>query len=246
MHPLLGLTDHRDAPPPARPWAMTQRWCDLLFAHWPVPVDVLRALVPAPLEIDRFDGEAWVGLAPFRMENVRLRGTPPMPGLSSTPEVNLRTYVRHRGRGGVYFFSLDAAPPPVVWGARLWFGLPYYRARMRCEADGDGVRYSSERLGRRSPAVLRARYRPTGPAARALPGTLDHFLVERYRLFVVRRGRVRVAEIHHPPWPLQPAEAELQEQTVSTAAGLELRGPPRTLHFARALDTLEWAPRVDD
>ena len=132
---------------------MFQRWHELLFAHWPVPAEPLRARLPAGLELDTFEGEAWLGVVPFRMSAVRLRGAPALPGVSAFPELNLRTYVRRGEQRGVWFFSLDAASALAVRAARLWFHLPYFEARMTCDGRADGVHYRSERthqIGRAS------------------------------------------------------------------------------------------------
>lgn len=231
---------------------MAQRWCDLLFAHWPVAPDAMRRALPPQLEPDLFDGRAWIGVVPFRMEGVRIRGLPAVPGVSAFPELNVRTYVRYRGLSGVYFFSLDAASSCAVAVARAWFGLPYFRAAMSCAAGSEAaapedrsiVYASARRHAGAPPAEFRATYRPTGPVAFARPGTLERFLVERYRLLLVRRGRVVVGEIQHPPWPLRPAEAEIAANTVAAPHGFDLAAPPAHLAFARAIDTVEWAPRA--
>ncbi len=224
---------------------MFQRWHQLLFAHWPVPSAPLRARLPAGLELDTFEGEAWLGLVPFRMSAVRLRGTPALPGLSAFPELNLRTYVRRGEHRGVWFFSLDAASSLAVRVARAWFHLPYFHARMDCGEDVDGVRYHSVRTHRAAPAAeLLARYAPLAPVEFARPGTLEHFLTERYCLFAASpRGALLRGDIHHRPWPLQRAEAEFERDTLAQASGLARPdGSPR-LHFARELDVVIWPPR---
>jgi uncharacterized protein YqjF (DUF2071 family) len=123
LHSLLQSITHRPWPLPSSPWVMQQVWHDLLFAHWPLPHDLLRPLIPAQLELDRFDGQCWVGVVPFRMSGIRGRGMPALPGLSRFPELNVRTYVTHGGKSGVYFFSLDAANLPAVWVARKFYHL---------------------------------------------------------------------------------------------------------------------------
>jgi len=224
---------------------MRMRWRDLLFAHWVVDVDVLRPLVPASLDIDTFDGRAYVGVIPFAMEDVAPRGLPAVPYLSAFLEVNVRTYVRHGGVDGVWFFSLDAGRRLAVEGARRGFHLPYFHARMSLERDGEDVRYRSKRLDRRGhPAGLDVRYRPTGPVAPAAPGSLDAWLTDRLRLFAAdRRGRLSMTSIAHRPWPLRPAQAEFESETLSAAQGLELSGPPVHLAFADRLDVRAWWPR---
>ena len=242
---LLARTEHRPWPLPGRAWLMFQRWHDLLFAHWPVPAAELRPLVPRELELDTYAGSAWVGVVPFRMSGVRLHGTPPLPVLSAFPELNVRTYVRHGARDGVWFFSLDAASWPAVLGARASFHLPYFRARMECaERDGE-VHYRSERVpvhGR--PAALLGRYAPLAPPAAPTPGTLEHFLTARYCLFArAPSGQLLTADIHHLPWPLQAARARFEESTMAAAAGIALPDSEPLLHFARVLEVLVWAPR---
>jgi len=234
---------HRPWPLPRRPWAMRMAWEDLLFAHWPLPAAALRPLVPPALELETFEGQAWVGVVPFRMADVGLRGLA-APGASRFPELNLRTYVRVGGKPGVFFFSLDAASPLAVASGRRFFRLPYYRARMRCRTDGEGIAYASRRDHPGAPpAEFVGRYRPTGPVFRAELGSLEHWLTERYCLYAVdRRGRVSRGEVHHAPWPLQPAEAAFERLTLDAAVGFALPAIPPLLHFARRLDVAAWLP----
>ncbi len=139
------LLKHRPWPLPAGPWVMAQRWHDLLFAHWPVPAAEVRVLVPAGVEIDTFDGVAWLGVVPFRMSDVRLRGTPALPWLSFFPELNVRTYVVRDGKPGVWFFSLDAGNIAAVAIARRWFHLPYFHASMHIAERDAWMHYQSAR-----------------------------------------------------------------------------------------------------
>jgi len=244
MSGIISHTSHRPWPLPAGPWVMTQTWYNLLFAHWPVPARELRARIPAALEIDTFEGQAWIGVVPFGMSNVFPRYAFPVPGLSFFLELNVRTYVKLGDKPGVYFFSLDAANPIAVEIARRWYRLPYYHARMRMRAEGDGVRYTSSRLHRGAPpAEFRAHYRPTGPAYPSQRGSLEHWLTERYCLYTVWGEAVYRGEIHHAPWPLQPAEAEIEVNTMTEPHGQRLPDAPPLLHFARRLETLEWPIR---
>ena len=242
---ILRLTDHRPWPLPARAWAGHMRWTNLAFLHWPVDPAVLRPLVPAPFPIDTFDGQAWVGVVPFRMEETRLHFTPAIPGLSEFAELNVRTYVRVGDRAGVWFFSLDAANPLAVRGARLLYNLPYFDAEMSIEPRGEGVEYRSERVHRDAPqARFRAVYEPTGTVYQAASGTLDHFLVERYCLFNLdRAGKAGFMDIHHLPWPLQPAIANIELNTMTLAAGIPLPDRAPVVHFARSLQVLVWTHR---
>lgn len=223
---------------------MRQTWHDLLFAHWPVPQAMLRPLVPAQLELDQFGGQCWVGVVPFRMSGVTGRAMPALPGFSSFPEMNVRTYVTHGEKPGVYFFSLDAASLPAVCAARKFFHLPYFHAEMSCRNRGGEVLYSSQRL--RSPAEFRANYRPTAAARLREKGSLDNWLTERYCLYTAHRGGVYRGEIHHHPWPLHPAEAEFETNTVAAAAGISLPDIKPSLLFARRLEVLIWPLRRTD
>jgi uncharacterized protein len=224
---------------------MAQSWHELLFAHWPVPLDAIRPHVPPALAIDTFEGRAWLGVVPFRMTGVRLRLTPALPWLSSFPELNVRTYVSFGGKPGVWFFSLDAANPVAVAAARTWFGLPYFRARMNCWETNGWVHYHSERTHAGAPsAVLQAAYRPHGELFEARSETLDHFLTERYCLYAAKSGgRLYRGEIHHPAWQLQRAEAEIAQNSMAEALGPALPSQSPLLHFARRQDMVAWAPQ---
>ena len=237
----LGETAHRPWPPPERTWILGQTWDDLLFAHWPVAEQRLRTLVPAPLELDTFDGSGWLGITPFRVAGLRVRGLPPLPLLSSFLELNVRTYVSYGGRPGIWFFSLDASSPLAVEGARRTYFLPYHRARMSARRHGESIDYASSRAATEGrPYVFEARYTPTGGASSPAPGSLEHFLTERYCLYAVDDGeQLHRAEIHHPPWPLQQAEAEISLNTMAPP-GIELADEPSLLHLAARQDVVIW------
>lgn len=216
---------------------MKQIWHDLLFAHWPLPSEKLRPLVPAQLTLDTFDGRCWVGVVPFRMSGIRARGLPAIPGLSRFPELNVRTYVTYDGKPGVYFFSLDAANRPAVWAARKFYHLPYFYATMTSKEIGDSIHYYSRRFG--ADAQFRGHYRPTTDVRVREKGSIEHWFTERYCLYTTDEGQTFRGEIHHQPWPLQDAEAEFEIKTVAAAAGISLSGSP-VLHFARRLEVLIW------
>ena len=243
MSALFDHTKHRPWPLPSAPWIMAQSWHDLLFAHWPVDAAMLRSRIPAGLAIDTFDGQAWLGVVPFSMTGVRLRWTPPVPGLSAFPELNVRTYVTAQDKPGVWFFSLDAASALAVAAARISFHLPYFRARMQCSQADGWIQYESHRTHRGAPSgVFEAKYRPAGERFEAPQGSLEHFLTERYCLYSAASGRIYRGEIHHPPWQLHAAEARLTRNSMAEAAGLTLPTEPPLLHFARRQDMVAWAP----
>lgn len=223
----------------AAPWSLFMRWHDLLFAHWPISPSALRPLIPSALELDTLDGTAWLGLVPFRMAGIRHRRVPAVPGFRAFPELNVRTYVTRGGRPGVWFFSLDAAHAIAAATGRWTYHLPYFWARIRCARDGAGVAYDCRRIAARGEVRLRCRYRPIGPPAPAKPATLDHFLTERYSLYSIGRGgRLFRAEIEHAPWPLQPAEWQVEENTMTAPLGIDLPGAPPRLLFARKLEVV--------
>jgi uncharacterized protein len=238
-------TQHRPWPLVPGPWVMAQTWHDLLFAHWPVPIAALRSQIPVSLEIDTFDGVAWLAVIPFRMSGVRVRSTPAVPWLSDFPELNVRTYVKRDGKPGVWFFSLDAANAVAVQIARRWFHLPYFRATMQIQEHGEWFEYSSIRNHRGAPqATLTAKYRPIALPQSPACGTLEHFLTERYCLYTTNAsGRLIRGEIHHAPWPLQLAEAEFAENTMTIASGIALPHSRPLLHFASRQDVIVWPPK---
>jgi uncharacterized protein len=245
MSANLEQVAHRPWPLPAGRWVMAQIWHDLLFAHWPVPEAILRPRVPAQLEIDTFDGRAWLGVVPFRMSGVRLRGTSRVPWLSAFPELNVRTYVVADGKPGVWFFSLDAGNAIAVAIARAWFHLPYFRARMSCEERLGSIEYASERTHRGAASgSWHGRYGPVGEAFSAQCGSLEHFLTERYCLYTVgREGGVLRGDIHHAPWALEAAEAEVRKNTMAEAAGFSLPSEQPILHFSKRQDVVVWPPQ---
>jgi uncharacterized protein len=238
----LEETAHRPWPLPDGAWLQGQTWCDLLFAHWRVPAEQLRRVMPEALPLHLCDdGHAWLGVTPFVVRGLHLRGTPPLPRVSHFPELNVRTYVELDGKPGIYFFSLDAARRAAVLAARRTYRLPYFHARMRVQKAGARIHYESERIDSSGPpARFRGWYEPAGPR------TGDHlarWLAERYCAYTVDdRLRPRRVEIHHPPWPLQPAEGELDAQGMTDPLGIELEGDP-LLHFSARQDTLLWPLR---
>ncbi len=236
----LSETEHRPWPVPDEPWVMAQTWDDLLFVHWRVPAETLARFVPHGLELDQHSGSAWLGVTPFVLTNLRLRGTLPLPGLSAFPELNVRTYVTVDDKPGIWFFSLDAASRLAVEAARRMYKLPYFHARMSAARASGGRDYRCERLEDRD-RRFEGRYRPRGDQFEAEPGSLEYFLTERYCLYAIDRGRIARAEIHHPPWPLQEAELELAVNTMPPP-GIPLDGTP-WWRFARRQDALIWPMR---
>lgn len=243
MNGILDITGHRPWPMPDRRWLMFMRWENLLFAHWRVDADVLKKLIPAGLQLDTFKGEAWLGVVPFLMTGTRLRFLPVVPGTHTFPENNVRTYVTCNGKQGVWFFSLDAGSRLAVWSARRFFHLPYFNSQMSIHTEEGEVRYQNRRFHRDAPAArFRASYRPVSEPVQSRPGTLEHWLTERYCLYSVDHlGNIWRGDIHHPPWPLQTAEADIQLNTMAELLGFDLNREPDQLHFARQLEVVAWS-----
>lgn len=221
---------------------MNQIWLDLLFIHWPVPTAEIARHLPAGLAVDTFDGQAWIAVVPFRMRDVRPRWSPSIPGLSHFPELNVRTYVVRDGKPGVWFFSLDADNAFAVQMARTFYSLPYFHAEMRCASEDSWIDFVCRREDTRAePARFEARYRPLEAMESARPGSLDHFLTERYCLYTAdSRGQTLRAEIHHRPWPLHRAKAELGCCSYLEASGFDTPPGEPLLHFSPRIDVAVW------
>jgi len=226
-------------------WPLMQQWWGkLLFIHWRVPIEALRPLVPSRLEIDTFDGSAWIGLVPFTMWGVRpiFAPAPPRP-VGAFHELNVRTYVHAGGVPGVWFFSLDAANRLAVWGARRFYHLPYFNARMTLRQDGETITYSSRRTHAEAPPAEFAATWIIGDALDEAPhSSPDFFLTERYCLYsAARRGeRLYRSRIFHQPWPLRRASLTSLRSTMLEAVGLPTPNGEPLLHYAEAIKADIW------
>ena len=219
--------------------AIDMVWKDLLFLHWEVDPETVQAQLPPGLEVDTFDGRAYVGLVPFTMDRVRLWSLPRVPGFRTFHECNVRTYVRHGDVPGVYFYSLDAANPIAVLTARLVWKLNYIWARFRVETRAGDVAYRVRRFGGSS-ATIGWRVGQPLPASR--PGTLQHFLTERYCLYSARGGRVWRGAVAHDPWQLFDAEVPSLDEELVAAAGFGVSGPP-LVYAAAPVEVTGWPIR---
>ena len=218
-----------------------QTWGKFLFMHWRLPAERLRAAVPAELELDTYEGEAWIGVLPFTIWNMRASFLPPVPGLSEMHELNVRTYVHYKGVPGIFFFSLDATSLLAVIGARTFFLLPYYTADMSLKQEGDRIIYHSRRTHANAPAaVFDATWQIGSPLEAAQPGSLDFFLTERYCFFTVHEGAVYRCRIHHPPWPLSTASVSTYHSTMIESHGLPTPSGEPLLHYAEELTVDIW------
>jgi uncharacterized protein len=206
--------------PPGGP-VMYQTWGTLLFLHWPIAAERLRPLIAPRLHLDTFEGQAWVSVTPFTMWGIRPAFLPPLPVVSQSHELNVRTYVHVNGVPGVWFFSLDASNTLAVLGARAAVGLPYFRARMRLQEKHASIQFTSTRA---HPGAPPARFEGTWARGEPLPSpppdSLDFFLVERYCLYTLHWGRLYRVRIFHRPWPLRRVERLSFTSTMLESQGL--------------------------
>lgn len=239
----MTLFNDRTWPLPKHPWVMRMTWSDLLFAHWPVDPNLVTPLLPPHLTLDTRDGSAWIGVVPFLMSNIAPRCCPPIPKLSRFLELNVRTYVVHEGKPGVWFFSLDAENPIAVRVARATFNLPYMDAKMSCVKEPSSmINYRSTRTHRNEPpAILDASYQATGDTFHAQSGTLEHWLTARYCLYSAnRKNDLYRGEIDHPPWSLSKAELNVRENSMGSPLGIDFTNAPHLL-FAQPITVHAWA-----
>ena len=230
---------HRSWSLPGLPWTMKQTWNDLLFAHYPIKMEVLRKLVPDVLPLDSFDGMGWIGVVPFHMTDIRLRGMPPIPGTDRFPELNVRTYVTVDGKPGVYFFSLDATNLLAVKTAQTVYYLPYKHAEMSVNRSGDVIDYKSKR--KNGNHTFECTYKPISEPYFAEKGSFDEWLTERYCLYTLNKNGIPLrCDILHRPWPLQHAEAEIKVNTMLTKQGISVENDKPILHFAKKLEVRMW------
>jgi uncharacterized protein YqjF (DUF2071 family) len=223
---------------------MYHDWRRLLFLHWSWDAAAVQATLPPGLTIETWDGRAWLGVVPFAMRRVRPRFLPSMGRLSNFLELNVRTYVRDAlGRPGVWFYSLDCTQALAVWGARTFFGLPYFCADLRERKQDDTIYYHAQRDGSR--AVAHFEYTRQGEPAWAAAGSLEEFLVERYRLFAMRGGKLITCEVFHEPYPLQQVEVTRWGTSPLVQAGFDPKdAAPEHAIYARGVDVEIFAPEL--
>jgi uncharacterized protein len=230
-------------------WVMSMEFQDLLFMHWPLPPEQLTLLLPPGLTLDTFDGHGWLAVVPFKTGHLHPRGLPSLPGVSNFLELNVRTYVKCGGLSGVYFFSLDASSRLAVRSARWFFDLPYYNAEMTLRKTAEEIAFSSRRTHKGSvQAQLKLRYAPTGPVFHAAAGTVEHWLTQRFSLFVADKrgepGEILRGDLQHHPWPLQAARAELELNQMTDQLAIQLPGAPALVHFSKGVEARAWSPIV--
>ena len=251
MQEYLLRSSHRPRPLPAGRWAVTQRWNDLLLAHWPLSPSRIAPLLPEWLTVDTHHGKGWLGVVPFWLDRLKIRGVPSIPGARSFPDLNLRTYVRDKftNTPGIYSFSLDASSLIAVGVARTFFHLPCHWAEMRIEQrSGREFAFHSRRLLAHRAVVFKARYRGLGPNMRTVEmrdGSFEHFFTERSCLFSSNRsGQPIRSSLHYIPWPLEEADAEIERNDLPASIGLELPDCEPVLHYTRRMAVYIWPAEI--
>ncbi len=222
-----------------------QGWRRVTFLHWAYDPDLVRPLVPTELDLDLADGSAWVSLTPFDVVGFRPVGLPALPGLSSFPETNLRTYVRGPdGRDGLWFLSLEVESAPTVAGARIAYGVPYHLAKMQVEEvdDSTAIRYRSTRVGADEVGHDLV-VRPLDPLSDGERTPLDDWLTGRWRAYGRRAGMLLEVPVAHQPWPLSGGKVEALHETITSAAGLAPPSEPPLVHTSSGVDVRLGPPR---
>jgi hypothetical protein len=229
--------NHDDFSSPVKNWILRQLWENLLFVHWPVSAESLRPWIPANLEIDRFERQAWVGIVLFRMKSVHSRWFPFLSLSREFLEINLRTYVRYNGKPGVFFLSLDANNWLSLKTARIWYRLPYYRAQIEAEGYEDHIIYRGMRKLPAPPVEFQVNFNVFPEIFYAEEKALEHWLTERYSLFTFdRKNRIYCADIEHAPWPLQKAEGTILTNTFHQAYQIKPLDERPLFHYAEGLE----------
>ncbi|MCQ6278424.1 YqjF family protein [Bacillus sp. EB600] len=239
---LMNDISHRPWPLPSKNWILRQTWNDLLFVHYPIPVELLRPHIPGSLQIDTFDGTAWLGVVVFVMEGIYFRG---LAAVSLTPkftEINVRTYVHCNGKPGVYFMSLDVGNLASLLIAKKWYRLPYQPAQISIQKEGESFYCQSLRKGKmKIPIAFEGKYVPLSEVYLPEKGTVDHWLTERYCFFSTnKRGSVFCGEIHHRPWPLQKVKAEIVRNTLFTPFQVDVEEEKTITHFSMGVEAFFW------
>ena len=232
----LSEVSQRPGPLPESPWLIGQTLVDQLFVHYRVPPEQLLGLVPDALEVQEHSGSAWLSVTPYVVTGLRARGLLALPYVSSFLGLNVRTYVTRDDKPGICFLSLDASSRLAVEAARRIYKLPYFNARISLARVGGEIAYE---CSRDEGKVFNGTYAPDGAVFDAVPGSLEHFLVERYCLYTEHEGKLYRADIHHVPWPLQPARAEIDLNTMPPS-GLDIADQEPVLHYSARQDVVIW------
>jgi uncharacterized protein YqjF (DUF2071 family) len=232
--------DHLPFPMPDRSHALVQEWRNLSFLHWEVDVERLKPHIPNGLEIDLFEGKAYVGTIPFQMKNVRPRLLPALPGISTFPEFNIRTYVKRNGKAGILFLTLDAQSRITCWYAPRTYGLPYRYAKCQLKITDDKYYWKSKRSS--DGVELEGECIATGGKRQAEKGTLEEFLFERYALYTEHEGKLNMAYTLHEPWTFRDAKAKVVNNSLTDSydLGIDVMNP-QYVHLSEGVYVHTWS-----
>jgi uncharacterized protein YqjF (DUF2071 family) len=227
--------------PATGPWLWSQHWLDLFFAHWPVRVTDLRRHVPAALDIDTWEGSAWVSLVAFRLEGIRRRWLPSAGFLTNSLELNLRTYVRYRGEPAICFLSIHAGKRLLVRLARWATPLSYEFARMSYDWRDGLAAFHAHRPGDNGDLTFAASFTPLAGASQARAGSLDDWLLERYCLYAQdQKGTLFRTVVEHPPWAVQAVTAEVTANTMGPPFEIAVASGPAVVHYSKGVRAFIW------
>lgn len=246
MNDDLKMVDHRPFSLNRLPWVMTQTWEDVLFLHWPVDEQLLRKHIPETLELDVYEGKAWLGIVPFEVKGMRPRLLPTFPFIGSFLELNVRTYVKYKGKPGVYFFSLDTSNFVVVTMAKIGYALPYRHAEMKIERKHQEIILSNNWKDEKQSEHFQCTYTPVSPIYYSEKGTLDHWLTERYCLWTVRGNMLMRTDIHHTKWELQNAEVALHHNTMASFLPTSIYDKVPVAHYCQSKQAYFWPPIIEN
>jgi uncharacterized protein YqjF (DUF2071 family) len=245
MYFELNETKHRPFPLPKSPWILTQVWNDMLFLHYQIDPTLLRSYVPEELEIDLYEGKAWISIIPFKITKMRARGLPHFPYLHTYLELNVRTYVKYKGVPGIYFFSLDADKLLAVLGAQVGLGLPYKKAHMYFQQERDQFYFQSVRESSKQTYQLDVQYERKQILYEPLPDSLDFWLLERYSMYSILGNLIIRGDIHHDQWKVSMVHAHISTNTMLDFLQDEKLDPtPQHMHYSRRKRFLFFPPKI--
>ncbi|MBT5392334.1 MAG: DUF2071 domain-containing protein [Euryarchaeota archaeon] len=232
---------HIPFPMPHRKCTLYQNWKHLTFMHWKVDIEQLKTYIPEGLEIDLYNGDAYVGVIPFIMEKVRPRGLPWLPFISTFGEFNIRTYVKKDDVPGVLFLTLDAQSMVTCFHAPRSYGLPYRyaKAKVKIGKDGKYTWFSRRKKGGES---LIGTTNSSGQLEQARDGSIEYFLFERYSLYTWHEGSLHRAYTHHEPWKYCVAEVQVETNTLLESYNLGISSPlkPEYIHMSTGVQVQTW------
>lgn len=238
---------HKGTDLPNLPWVMKQTWHDLLFAHYPVKLELLQKLVPPVIQLDSYNGSAWIGIVPFHVQNHRARLLPPIPGIDRFSQLNIRTYVTVNGKRGVYFIRVDMNHLIAGVLAKTFYYMPFQAATIKMKQNDQTIHFNSQKNGQHQ-FEFQCKYKPITLPFYAAKGSFEQWLVERYSFYALnKKGEVVRSDILHDYWPLQLVEGEISNHSILLNVGIQVAKDEPILHYAKKMEALLWpVVRVKD